>query len=230
MTWQSVRSKFPFCNKHSKMKFICRWFSSIIKMYVLFNSIRKILLIHQLWFLAEIGKFYKSFSIKSLFEYKKNVYPVHKPAAVDYNMFNFGEFSFGHTIYIACNSELYLLFCSEVLYHTYARHCRSANREFWVFGTRGVHKSVPVTEGESSFFLTTLQCKQLLICNAQNYVFEYLSKSHHTIDAQNTWYSWGKIVFYGAVPTLKVSQGISRQFILLSPDESNFGQANRQHL
>jgi hypothetical protein len=29
----------------------------------------------------------------------------------------------------------------------------SVNREFWVFGTRGVHKWLPITVGESSFFL-----------------------------------------------------------------------------
>jgi hypothetical protein len=30
--------------------------------------------------------------LKSFFEYKKNVYPIYKPAAVDYNVFNLGEF------------------------------------------------------------------------------------------------------------------------------------------
>jgi hypothetical protein len=40
-------------------------------------------------------------------------------------------------------------------------------REFWLFGTRGIHKWVPVTVGESSFFLQS-PLNQLLIC-----VFEY---------------------------------------------------------
>jgi hypothetical protein len=36
--------------------------------------------------------FYKSFSKNFLRIQKKNVYPVHKPAAVDYIMFNFDEY------------------------------------------------------------------------------------------------------------------------------------------
>jgi hypothetical protein len=101
MTWQSeIRCNFAeiSCNKYYKMKFNYRYlFSSTIKIYVLFNSIRKILLILLLWFLAEICKFlydffYKSFS-KIFLRIQKNVYQVHKPAAVNYIiMFNYGEF------------------------------------------------------------------------------------------------------------------------------------------
>jgi hypothetical protein len=51
----AVRSKLQFCNNHFKMKFIYRFFSSILKIYVSFNSIRKIRK-----FLYDF--FYKSFS------------------------------------------------------------------------------------------------------------------------------------------------------------------------
>jgi hypothetical protein len=75
------------------MKVIYCLFSSTI--YVLFNSIQKILVVNCnfWWKFANFCtiSFLKVF-LKSFFEHKKNVYPVHTPAAVDYILFNFGEF------------------------------------------------------------------------------------------------------------------------------------------
>jgi hypothetical protein len=92
----AVRSKLQFYNKHYKLKFIYRLFSSTIKVYVLFNSIKKNTVTT---LIVVFGKnlpisvcLYKSFSKIFLRIQKKNVYPVHKPAAVDYIMFNFGYF------------------------------------------------------------------------------------------------------------------------------------------
>jgi hypothetical protein len=69
-----------------------------------------------LWFLAEICKFLYDFFY---FEYKKNVYPVHTPAAVDYNMFNFGEF----------------LSISNFVWRAFIIHCiYQWSKKRWAFG------------------------------------------------------------------------------------------------
>jgi hypothetical protein len=74
----AVRSKLQICNKHYKMKFIYHFIPPHSKF---------------IFYLIQYAKYCKYFICDFWRKFKKkNVYPLHKPAAVDWIMFTFGKF------------------------------------------------------------------------------------------------------------------------------------------